>query len=1007
MCKQVKAILFCSLLVLVMPKVVGQTWVSNPTDAVKGKGDIVFIANRGHGNIIQCHWQNLRLSECNTVDVSGLSRISRNYNKLSIGFTRDGHQWLYVTMIGSSELFRVLTDENGKINENSTVEKINLRIADGQTSIIDLKRNDFNGVYYFSVATPYHYGSIGICRFDIPEFNGDQCQALPDLHLPVFNFSADGHTLFGVGKRGSELTDFEPIYPITASVNSDGTLTSIQGGTEESTNIEVSSNALSIVYASNKYWLSYRGDPTNGYPKISRFDTFPPTSIVPPESYQAPERDDINLINIDNSILALYFLTLKVGICSADDNLFCNNVFKYLDIRNEVGNEINYINIDNQSHGMLYFRNANYWLLSQLEVNKELSIPDEVRRGFGNTRDSDCFLQRAFQPLGQKDDFCALRYDFRNMTVFHAYEGSSAQGFSINTGFNETTPYKVNINANLQSRTNLATLVYRQHDNFIRTLDIAAGTSGSIEIFNTGLTDSLAAHLRFSFLVYNEDFDRPSTVFQSYFDPNSPCFTTTSLSGGQYCILNYSIPDDAVAGRYVLSTEPFTPFSEDLAVNIHQGPAVAMRFPEDDQNITKLSLAPNAEGDLLFFNVGDQTADNLKVEVDNNIRQFFSGNCLTESDIAPQDSCTLHYRLPSKVLQGNFIVSVIADNLAQDRWPMIIQQPLPPKTPSDGHFLWLVTIDNQTGTLINDSMNLYTGSTGSIAIKNLTAGDITDLHLVLPDDLPDAINLSGSCLTTHHLPQSAGCTLSYQVNSDTHVGRINLGIRYDDNQYHRDLGIIVHPYAMIQGAVGDRILSEQGVTLDPINYKVDLKLYNRSQQDITGVRVSVPDSISEVITDNACTNLETGGHCIVKLAIDKNAPHIGDYAITVQADHMLDNLIPLSLQRGQEDHITIENRGGYAMHVEYEAYFDQNNDWSDCDYDCYHQTKTSTFLNPSSRIINNLHNHDLTFKIHAGKTRTLPSCDGGKIRCSKATLNPHCYYYEGGTKEHPCSELNN
>ncbi len=100
------------------------------------------------------------------------------------------------------------------------------------------------------------------------------------------------------------------------------------------------------------------------------------------------------------------------------------------------------------------------------------------------------------------------------------------------------------------------------------------------------------------------------------------------------------------------------------------------------------------------------------------------------------------------------------------------------------------------------------------------------------------------------------------------------------------------------------------------------------------------------------------------------------------------------------DHVEIDNRGGYLMNVGYIGRH-INTDGSDpiCDANssCYGNTETGVFSNPINRVIDSVSGRDINFYIIAGYTRVLPSCDGGKIACTQATVNPYCRYYSDGT----------
>ncbi|MCL1078888.1 hypothetical protein D5R81_07415 [Parashewanella spongiae] len=708
-------------------------------------------------------------------------------------------------------------------------------------------------------------------------------------------------------------------------------------------------------------------------------------------------------------------------------------------------------------HGHFIFRNLNYSTLSASELTNTFdTIPSEMRNifsgtclGINNIGDSPNIKQDFTEKVDTssssvtRNDICTLNYDLDNASsaITRGDNEPLILGFTVSNN-GQSTDYNIKFTFNIEADSSPKITFRTTRRSPVRTnsLDLRAGDRGSIFVVNHASRNINASNLIFSLgsnSQGSEDFNR-------VFDPNSPCLVSgLILQAEASCELRYQVAVDHGALSLPLNlssthnNDPSNNISP-LMVNIATAAQIVARNANGMmEDLAQIRFDLSTPKTIRLVNIGSAAVNNFSIHFENtpqDVQDLFTSmgrhsTCLTTSNLAPSSSsgteggsCTLMFT-PNDSLSSstanNYSISAnnpdniqaltinnvrITAHLTTSRLAILNSQngPLSRIYQYANDQMQTVTITNNTGVTINDL-------TISPSRENAPQGTIIS-------NPPSATNSNCYQLIqseTHALENGQSCTISFRIPAHT------------DRDYHSDTSFRIsygnglHSRAFQAHLRGqsqlflsatedfyreDRPISisvvDSSVRFDLSNHTLMLFITNNSHQNLT-LRSNdfIPTELKPFISQNACSSgtvLALGRRCRVSLLFDESVPHLGDYPLTLDAEESGLYTIPLRILSPSMDKIQVDNRGGYIMSVLYTKYYD-NSDGNDehCSGSnaCFSQESTGNFSNPSSRTFNNVRHRELTMKIMTGKTKKLLSCRGGKARCTRATVNPSCYYY--------------
>ncbi len=1037
--------------------------LSEPNDIVSVKSNIVYITNSNDGSILQCNVVDHHLQNCDTKS-TGMTAPFR----IAVVSRVDNSQRLYITKKDTNTIYSLITDTDGDIKNNPSLEEIKLQSNETDSSIIHIipsqNKTKTTRRFYISRASENNenYGQFLYADLNADKAKIEKQELYNNINLPAFYIkpvgSSDREEIYGVG-RISGKSGLESIrYPFFGAIRTDNAhfITEIStGGTEESTDSSVESDVASIAEVDGKYWITYKGPR-----KFTRYDHLP-SAKTDNNMYTAPSDSNVNLKNItsiknmhsETNSFATFSDSNKIGICSGSDDFTCTDAFQYLSynayLNNDNAPEHDTITINSHyDHGWVVFKNLNYSPINQDEVIKNIRIPESLAEVFSGS----CMEKQDFSSKNRDETIgnqsCSLYFDFRRLTNQQPITESFDVGFTVHGPFGDV-PTQVRFNIDhlpastpqlyLQDRAgNIINQLYLNSGDFdyFRVVYIGREDQASIKVNLRIIEDGLPGRSIRSFFYGScfSEFNRPSPVLGE------------SAGLRRDCQAFYYIPASSQDRKFQIKidhvgSEPSYLPDDTLNVYVTASAKVISSFTDSEAfeslGLYHITLQPGESEDIRYTNIGSVTSHNFRVSlVTTRLDKYMSGDCWSGVDIEPMMSCVLHIDLPlDSTLSGQYYLHSQDDagprgDLTATDLPLTI-----------GH-------KNITGNLsIEDSnyidpigfsdtlyqLNLAKQTIGGMIITNSTSLDIPDLTITLPllSIIPTSqdfmrelninesiFNLDGgdngipSCITSTvsgstsiiSLATHEQCVIHYKINPDMDITPQDTQIllTYFNNTIRKtkQIHFTNQPATLVSENGSDTPL--QQISIDASTPTRTFIVTNNLGYDIKGLNIEAADEITQVFDASNCQHilLHPNDSCDITVRLDDNKEQLGQHSIIISADNLIDRPISLHFTEALTDQVEIDNRGGYLMNVGYIGRH-LNTDGSDpiCDANssCYGNTETGVFSNPYNRVVDSVSGRDINFYIVAGYTRTLPSCDGGKIVCTQATVNPVCRYYSDGT----------
>ncbi|RLV60103.1 hypothetical protein D5018_08780 [Parashewanella curva] len=1017
-----------------------------PTDINVTNFNVVEIINSLSNSILECELIDYRLEHCMQKKVLGLidpnlSAVPEIHNSTGL---------VYVTQKNSSDIYGFKINQDGHIAANTTAIKAEgLYLLSPYNSILEFRRYPYSSPrfpnmqqYYFSLVSKNNSGQFG--RFVLIDLDNSSVKLkvrfISDDYFPAFVFLPDAshqqQIIAAAGQAGGSSTKDSLRYPLLGALIHDesGLINrNYIGGSRDRVQAVLQSNVASIDKIDGRYWITYKTKK-----KFTRIDDFPTGKAVAEDSYQAPDNanailkklpftQDHKLINLD---AAVFSDDNKIGLCSGFDDFICNDAFRYLDVlllsNDSSPKPLTTLNSNSLGdHGSIIFRNVNYSPLNTSEVTNNIVIPEVLKDAFSGT----CFGKSDFSAMessdGSGNDTCTLDYDFRNLKNTPPINESFDVGFTVLGPFGEvSTRFHFNINL----KTSIPHLRFRKDGKYLSQLNLNAGDSGHLDVTYVG--DHGYIVLNMKFLNGGDN----SSLLRSYFaDTGCLADDSVTLASGDSCTLSYHIPANANNATYslTLNNPDKVPASDSvMMLEVSSKGSVIAHSPYGNQNINNLTsihdvdLQAGSQTLLRFTNVGATVAHHFTanfIQPKTHIPLVTSGSCTTQPDLdALGGFCDLTLMLDkSATINGRFQLQISADDIDGYSLPVTIG--------AFPHDQGLSVVDSHSNNL--GEIELTQNSYGYLKITNYTGHQIDNFTITLPQIegegsspifyADDSNENPANCLSTSSgkqidnisLKPLASCVIYYKVQSSPYIPEQTNSIKfsYTDN----DFGVQKEEQQLIHFTGQSALqLTEptsnnpiDAVTIDASKPKTTLIFKNTLGYQIKNLNVTASEEkYTSIISNNTCHNrtLDPEEFCTVDLLLNDDNPLIGSSSLKLNSDNLLASTVPLQVQHAQTDTVEIDNRGGYAMYVDYTGFYPNTSGHdSHCKTSspCYSGASTGSFTNPFNGKIIGVSGRNIRMNMILGTSVVLPSCDGGKVICTGTTLNPSCQYVGDGTDD--------
>ncbi|RLV58723.1 hypothetical protein D5018_15805 [Parashewanella curva] len=1051
--------LFCGLAFFTVNSAMALPDLSEPNDIVPVYENVVEILNSNDNTILECNVVLAKLQDCKTKTVNGLNEPYRGASSKNLG----QQQVVYVTEKGVSGLFSFQTDKHGLIPTNASIVRLPAFPYDDDTGgdIFEIRRssivnydNPFLQRFFFSrtpADTSSNYGDFFSLELGADEARIINSQEYLNVSLPAFTLeqgnSAHNEVLAGVGQIGGAASETSARYPFTGILRgNNGGLrySNSSGGTKDKVKATLDSDVASIAKVDGKYWVSYKSKK-----KFTRFDVFPNGQAVDPDNYEAPSNSNVEIKNIQtrnyqqDSInnFTLFADDNKIGSCEGESDFVCTDAFNYLDAF-ALHDGTNYeptktiTSTSLGDHDTVIFQNLNYSPINASEVTRNITIPDSLTAAFSGSCLTQVDFDKENGPGDEGIDSCTLNYDARKLTNTPPIDESFDVSFTVHGPFGDV-PTSFHFNINLP--TSIPHFVFEKDGVVLPQLNLNAGDTGSFEVtYISNQNDSKSPNISFLNGTNN------SSLLRSYFtDTGCLAVDAPPLNAGGSCTLSYHIPAKVNSVNYTLNLNNSEGVPADdgtLTLELASRGNVIAHYPHGSQNIEHLSsihqldILPGGTADIRFTNVGAATAHNFQVKfiepTNQHVPYHLDGSCV--QDPAPDLSA----------LGGSCDLTIKINNnasLSSARYPLRISgddidgYDIPITINSFPHGKGIGVVDSNTE--VQGDVELSQTSSGFLTVTNYTGYDLSDLKIILPFTSgtvfygkADTKN-SKSCLrqgaTTSVLDVSLAslenCKLFYHVNSDYVAKKQNenLTFTYTDTNTStkKNEKTAIHftnqPAIRLSELNSDLPLTT--IELDASVPKTVLVFTNEQNYKVQNLNVGISDpNAAGIMSNNTCQGkaLGSGESCSVILTLDDFKPLIGKYNLTINSDNLLPAIAPININQAQTDTVTVTNYGGYVLSADFTD-FHANQDGKDSECksgSCYAKDSTGWFTNPNNRQVTGVSGRNITLNMMAGTSRTLPSCDQGKIECYGTTFGPDCHYArddtDKGAAQNQCLKYN-
>ena len=385
----------------------------------------------------------------------------------------------------------------------------------------------------------------------------------------------------------------------------------------------------------------------------------------------------------------------------------------------------------------------------------------------------------------------------------------------------------------------------------IQDLNLVPNDKGTVQVINKGGSDITG----FSVVI-------PSGIAGFF---TNGCSTLTTLARNASCSLGYTIPASPTAkGPFTL-----TLLGSNVDNNRHklyldiasQGHLV---FIQNHKIVPVIEAFPGDEGKIKIRNQGGSQVTGFSVDIPLSIKDYFSGACLTRTEIGKDSSCNMKYKIPeTEFAAGAFRIGLNGSNL--DNSTNELQLKI---YASESGYLTSST----HGRLAYNTIYTEKNDSGIIDIRNTGAAGITNFKissLAAPPSL-----LSGSCLSaaTVALGPHQACSISYNIPADAHANAFYQvkvdGMNTENAPIYLNLLVTTLPYINFK----NQSISRNGLYAPP-GSSGSIQIENDGNLDITNFKVSIPAAITSYFADRSSTcpttttgTLRGGGNCTLNYA---------------------------------------------------------------------------------------------------------------------------------------------
>ena len=379
-------------------------------------------------------------------------------------------------------------------------------------------------------------------------------------------------------------------------------------------------------------------------------------------------------------------------------------------------------------------------------------------------------------------------------------------------------------------------------------------------------------------------------AWKNYF--RGSCLTDSEIPAGGYCELDYQIPTTPTAGTHVFeavsdnSKNSPNPYSFPVTTEI-KGGHFAFRN-KDEQPITQLDLKVNDSGHITLDNLGDQAIEKYKlIGIPPVGKSYFTGSCLTDSEIPAGSQCQLDYQIPAGAAVGDYMLqatSTTADNSPFLEETIGIDQ---------GYF----ALRDQQNKPISDLI-LHPNDSGDVVLHNVGNKPVSNYHLT---GIPAAWQgyFSGTCLTVGVINPKGSCTLHYDIPSTATSESAVLQATADNVEnypYPINVDIISDDqgYLVFKGEGGKQILKGNAIELAP-TASGQLTVENVGQTTITNFELTIPAAIKDDFSGSCIENhtIPPRGDCKLTYTIPANVT-LGPDTLTAIGKHVSN--VPYSVE---------------------------------------------------------------------------------------------------------------
>ena len=389
-----------------------------------------------------------------------------------------------------------------------------------------------------------------------------------------------------------------------------------------------------------------------------------------------------------------------------------------------------------------------------------------------------------------------------------------------------------------------------------------------------------------------------------------------------------------------------------------------------------VNLRLGATGELVIKHVGTVNARALTLIIPPEEATWFpaGGSCPRQnaSPLNKGATCTLPYSIPSSIN-------------AQEPFMLTAKEGEAIRTILAVHVTTLSVTENN---MPKEAVTFYRGQTGNLLLS--TVNQVSDFSLNF-SPVVLAQYFSGSCESATTLAPGAICRLHYEIR--------DLGNNVSGRLEVRSGGQTV--YTLPVSLLSQRALTVSNTPLIRYN-AATLRLTNQTDTPMTDL-LFIPSltgiaRINERSADSCGQRLEPGQHCTLTYLANVDAD-VTSANLRVFGTGITPIAIPLAINPVPEHRLKIENRAGYILRVYYPRLNSEGK---------VVEGATGDVTVTSKKTIHVVTFNDLTDlpegitpltrirlkPVGAAYSRYLhlPVRNERTIRCSRATVNAHCYY---------------